>query len=189
MTSKNEMPIVHAYTGLIPIDIRGIYRLSPQHNYNVAPHFYFDDSKIRPYWNNPFETEQFLSNFLVSIGIDFSMTNEMSRPQKIYASFLNKLWVAWLQSRGHNVIPNISFPDEWKEDYWLEGWPKNSIIAVSSTGVLHHGNPKEWLEAVERIRKELNPTYIIRYGPIIHGENQENCIYFDNDNKRSAYGR
>lgn len=96
MTSKNEMPIVRAYTGDIPTDIRGIHRAGPQKLYHVAPHFYVEDSRIMQYWNKPFETETLLSNFKVSIGMDFSMTNEMTRPQKMYASFLNKLWVAWL---------------------------------------------------------------------------------------------
>jgi len=188
MTSRNEMPIVRAYTGHIPSDIRGINRAVPQKLYHVAPHFYFDDARILQYWNQPFETERKLSNFQVSIGIDFSMTNEMTRPQKIYASFLNKLWVAWLQSRGHQVIPNVSFPEEWWKDYWLEGWPRYSVIAVSSVGVTTHGNPHEWLKAVERIREVLQPIHILRYGPIIQGENTENCTYFTNDNYRSANG-
>ncbi|MDE5629029.1 MAG: DUF4417 domain-containing protein [Muribaculaceae bacterium] len=188
MTSKNEMPIVRAYTGEIPSDIRGIHRVAPYKPYHIAPHFYFDDSRILQYWNKPFETEKLLSNFKVSIGMDFSMTNEMTRPQKMYSSFLNKLWVAWLQSRGHNVIPNVSFPDKWEEDYWLEGWPKHSVIAISSVGVTRHGNPKEWLKAVKRIREELMPIRILRYGSIIPGEDTENCIYFANDNNRSANG-
>lgn len=188
MTSKNEMPIVRAYTGDIPTDIRGIHRAGSQKLYHVAPHFYVEDSRIMQYWNKPFETETLLSNFKVSIGMDFSMTNEMTRPQKMYASFLNKLWVAWLQSRGYNVIPNVSFPDEWEEDYWLEGWPKHSIIAISSVGVTHHGNPEEWLKAVKRVREELQPICILRYGPLIPGEDTENCIYFANDNNRSANG-
>lgn len=188
MTSKNEMPMVRAYIGDIPSDILGIHRAVPRKLYHIAPHFYFDDYRILQYWNKPFETEKLLSNFKVSIGIDFSMTNEMTRPQKIYSSFLNKLWVAWLQSRGHNVIPNVSFPDEWEEDYWLEGWPKHSIIAISSVGVTRHGNPKGWLNAVKRIREELVPICILRYGPIIPGEDTENCIYFANDNNRSANG-
>ncbi|MDE6717490.1 MAG: DUF4417 domain-containing protein [Muribaculaceae bacterium] len=188
MTSMNEMPIVHAYNGPIPTDIRGINRAVPQRLFHIAPHFYFEDSRILQYWNKPFETEKKLSNFKVSLGIDFSMTNEMTRPQKMHASFLNKLWVAWLQSRGHKVIPNVSFPDEWQEDYWIEGWPRHSVIAISSVGVLTHGNPKEWLKAVERIRKVLQPIYILRYGPKIPDENNENCIYFDNDNSRSANG-
>lgn len=188
MTSQNEMPIVKGYTGRIPTDIRGIHRVAPQKLFYVAPHFYFEDARILQYWNKPFDTEKILRNFIVSIGIDFSMTNEMSRPQKMYASFLNKLWCAWLQSRGHHVIPNVSFPDEWWEDYWLEGWPKHSVIAISSVGVTRHGNPKEWLKAVERIRKVLKPTHILRYGPKIPGEDEENCTYFTNDNNRSAYG-
>lgn len=188
MTSQNEMPIVKAYTSKIPTDIRGIHRAAPQKLFHLAPHFYFDDERILQYWNKPFDTEKILRYFDVSIGIDFSMTNEMSRPQKMYASFLNKLWCAWLQSRGQHVIPNISFPDEWWEDYWLEGWPKHSVVAISSVGVTRHGNPQEWLKAVKRIREVLEPTHILRYGPKIPGECEENCSYFANDNNRSAYG-
>lgn len=188
MTSANEMPIVRSYTGDIPSDIRGIHRAVSRQLYHLAPHFYFEDARILQYWNKPFETEKLLSRFKVSIGIDFSMTNEMTRPQKIYASFLNKLWVAWLQSKGHKVIPNVSFPNEWFEDYWLEGWPKHSIIAVNSVGVTRHGNPKEWLRAMHKIREELKPIHILRYGPLIHEEDTENCTYFDNDNNRSANG-
>lgn len=188
MTSQNEMPIVRAYNGKIPTDIRGIHRAAPQKLFHVVPHFYFEDARILQYWNKPFNTEELLRNFMVSIGIDFSMTNEMTRPQKVYASFLNKLWCAWLQSRGHYVIPNVSFPDEWWEDYWLEGWPKHSVIAISSIGVTRHGNPEEWLKAVARIREVLKPVHILRYGPKISGENEENCTYFANDNNRSAYG-
>lgn len=188
MTAKNEMPIVRPYTGKIPTDIRGIHRIAGKQLYHVAPHFYFSDEQILKYWNNPFKTEKILAHFAVSIGIDFSMTNEMSRAQKINASFLNKLWVAWLQSRGRHIIPNVSFPDEWLEDYWIEGWPKHSILAISSVGVTKHGNSKEWMKAVERIRRELLPVHILRYGPKIEGEDAEYCTYFTNDNNRSANG-
>lgn len=188
MTGRYEMPIVRPYTGTIPTDIRGLHRVAAREYLNLAPHFYFEDARIKQYWNKPFETAKLLSKFPCSIGIDFSMTNEMGRPQKIYASFLNKLWVAWLQSRGLAVIPNVSFPDEWWKDYWIEGWPKHSVIAISSVGVLTHGNPDGWLKAVDRIRQELHPTFILRYGPKIPGENCENCIYFANDNNRSAHG-
>lgn len=150
MTSKNEMPIVKAYIGPIPSDIRGLHRLAPRRLYHIAPHFYFEDSRIFQYWNKPFETEGILSNFTVSIGIDFSMTNEMTRSQKMYASFLNKLWCAWLQSRGHKVIPNISFPDEWRQDYWIEGWPKHSVIAISNFLMAIQGNGSKLLNAFAR---------------------------------------
>lgn len=189
MTSENEMPIVTPYAGPIPKDILGLYRTSDSTPADTAPHFFFSDKKIRSFWNKPFATEKKLEKFNSSISLDFSMTAEMSRPQKIYSAFLNKLWAAWLQSRGHNVIPNVSFPNEYWENYWIEGWPKHSIIAISSVGVARHGNPELWLKGVERIRKELQPTHILRYGPIVPGESQENCIYFNNDNNRAANGR
>ena len=188
MTSENEMPIVAPYAGPIPKDILGLYRTSDSTPADTAPHFFFTDKKIRSFWNKPFATEKKLEKFNSSISLDFSMTTEMSRSQKVYSAFLNKLWAAWLQSRGHNVIPNVSFPDEYWENYWIEGWPRHSIIAISSVGVARHGNPELWLKGVERIRKELQPTHILRYGPIVPGEDQENRTYFDNDNNRAANG-
>lgn len=188
MTSENEMPIVAPYTGVRPEDIRGIHRVKYLVAPHLAPHFFFADDRIRQFFDDPFGTEKILSEFGVSISMDFSMTMEMTRPQKMFSSFLNKLWAAWLQSRGHQVIPNVSFPNEYWENYWLEGWPKHSIIAVSSVGVLTHGDPEGWLKGMERIRTELKPIHILRYGPKIPGENTENCTYFDNDNNRSTNG-
>ncbi len=188
MTSENEMPIVAPYNGKIPKDIRGIHRVKNMVVPQISPHFFFNDDRIRQFFDDPFGTEKILSQFDVSISTDFSMTTEMTRPQKIFSSFLNKLWAAWLQSRGHKVIPNVSFPDEYWKDYWLEGWPIHSIIAVSSVGVMTHGDPEGWLKGMKRIRQELKPLHILRYGSKIPGENIENCTYFDNDNNRSANG-
>jgi hypothetical protein len=189
MTADNEMPIVSAYTKRTPKDIRGYYRTNSSTPAWVAPHFFFCDKKNWTYFNNPFRTEKKLKRFECSLSTDFSLTAEMSTNQKRYSSFLNKLWAAWLQSRGHNVIANVSFPDEYWENYWIEGWPKHSIIAVSSVGVLTHGNPLVWLKGMERIWNELKPIHVLRYGPKIPGEKTENCTYFINDNKRAAeYG-
>ena len=190
LTAKNEMPIVSPFDDPIPKNILGLHRVSsnivpPD---DVAPHFFFGDERILSFWNNPFRTEKKLARFRCSISMDFSMTAEMSRPQKMYSSFINKLWAAWMQSRGHKVIPNVSFPDEYEEDYWIEGWPRHSVIAVSSVGVLTHGNAQTWLNGVMRIREELAPQHILRYGPVIDGEQMEGCTYFDNDNKRAANG-
>lgn len=190
MTSENEMPIVAPYTSVVPNDILGYYRINSRTPSSTAPHFFFSDKKNKQYWEHPFRTEKKLSRFVASISPDFSMTVEMSTNQKRYSSFLNKLYAAWMQSRGHAIISNVSFPDEYWEDYWLEGWPKHSIIAVSSVGVLKHGNPSMWLKGMERIWDELLPIHVLRYGPIIPGERTENCTYFINDNKRAAeYGR
>lgn len=189
LTGQNEMPIVAPYQGPIPAGVLGIHRTSKSTPSTIAPHFYMPDRKIRSFWNHPFRTEKKVERFVCSIGTDFSMTFEMGRPQKMYASFLNKLWVAWMQSRGHRVIPNISFPEDYMEDYWIEGWPSNSVVAVNSVGILTHGRPDVWLKGVERIRKELTPTHILRYGPFIPGENREGCSYFANDNNMAANGR
>lgn len=188
MTENYQMPIVAPYKGVLPENIMGINRAKYFSDPMISPHFFLEDNLINQYYYNPYRTEKILYNFHTSIATDFSMTNEMAFPQKIFSSFLNKLWAAWLQSRGHNVIANVSFPDEYWEDYWIEGWPKDSIIAVSSNGVIRHGNPCGWLKGFERIVTELEPIQILRYGPYIKGEPRERCIYFNNDTNRSVNG-
>ena len=187
-TARHEMPIVAAYTGDLPSNIMCYHRLNTFASRTIAPHFYTADTHLHNYLQQIFQVESKLRHFHCSIAIDFSMTSEMTTTQKQYASFLNKLWAAWLQSRGHSVIPNVSFPDEVEKDYWLEGWPTHSVVAVSSVGVIRHGNPAIWLRGMERIRQELQPIHILRYGSKIEGENTDHCTYFLNDNKRAAYG-
>lgn len=191
LTTDYEMPIVKPTNIEIPTDIRSFHRVKRNmRKRDFIPHFYTDDNRIRRYMKNRYKTEEMLRNFNASISLDFSMTQEMSMSEKMYASFCNKLWAAWLQNLGHQVIPNVSFPYEVDEDFWIVGWPQNSLIAVSSVGVIRHGNPKVWLRGMERIRAVLKPTHILRYGSKIQGENEENCTYFDNDNNRLAkHGR
>lgn len=188
MTSRYEMPIVAPLVNLSFTDILAYHRLKKVSSQSTIPHFYTCDKKIKQAFSHPMRTLEKLRQFNASISMDFSMTQEMSRPQKMYSSFLNKLWAAWLQSYGLNVIPNVSWPDEVEQDYWLEGWPKNSVISVSSVGI-SHGDPATWLRGMERIRETLMPLSIIRYGPKVHGEIEDNCIYIKNDNNRLANGR
>ncbi len=188
LTSRYEMPIVAPYENRLPTDIRSINRVKDD-AYFIAPHFYVCDKLIRRFFNDALKVEKRLSNHMCSIGMDFSMTVEMAYAEKVFSSYLNKLWVAWLQYMGHNVIPNVSFPYEIEEDYWLEGWPTNSVIAISSNGIIRHGNPEVWLSGVKRIISVLRPKFILFYGSTIEGVEFENYRWFANDNNRSAYGR
>lgn len=188
MTSRYEMPIVAPLAFVSFTDILAYHRLKRVNAKCILPHFYVCDKKIKQAFSNPMRTLEKLSQFDASISMDFSMTQEMSRPQKMYSSFLNKLWAAWLQSYGLNVVPNVSWPDEVEQDYWLEGWPKESVISVSSVGI-SHGDPAIWLRGMERVRETLKPTTVIRYGSKIPGETEDNCIYIKNDNNRLANGR
>lgn len=188
MTSRYEMPIVAPLERVSFTDILAYPRLKKVSAPSIIPHFYVCDKKIKQAFSHPMRTLKKLRQFNASISMDFSMTQEMSRPQKIYSSFLNKLWAAWLQSYGLNVVPNVSWPDEVEQDYWLEGWPKDSVICVSSVGI-SHGDPTSWLRGMERIRQILTPISIIRYGSKVPGEIEDKCIYIKNDNYRLANGR
>lgn len=188
MTEGYEMPIVAPLATLSFSDLRAYHRLKKDNLRDIIPHFYVSDQKNKQAFFHPFRTKGKLSRFDTSIATDFSMTQEMSRPQKVYSSFLNKLWAAWLQSYGMRVIPNVSWPYEYQEDYWLEGWPKNSIIAVSSVGI-SHGDVNGWLEGMERVWDELCPLHVIRYGSKVPEERTDNCTFIKNDNNRFANGR
>lgn len=119
--------------------------------------------------------------------MDLSMTSDMSYPEQIYHCYLNKLWAAYLQSLGMNVIPNVSWPADYHLDYWLDGLPRGSIISVSSVGI-SHSSRFGWLSGMERVWNELEPSHVIRYGSKVKGERETDCTYFNNDNNRAING-
>ena len=125
------------------------------------------------------------------ISTDYSVYAEMTISEVMWNSFRNKLLAAWYQKQGVIVIPNVSWSRPWSYGFCFDGFPKNSIIAINSTGI---GNDsfsiKLWIEGYQRALEVLEPVKIIRYGAKIDGENEAISIYFPNDNYKSAsYGR
>lgn len=186
-TSKNQFPIVEQYSGDIPEILCSVHRLhkkSDSHLRNTCGHFFTSDSNFESYWNNPFRHLRFLKRLGSVISTDFSLYTNMVLMQKLWNSFRNKLLSAFYQRNGINLIPAPSWGDLVNIELYMEGWPKESVIAINSTGI---GLDKRcryiWLEGYYAMLEILKPIHIIRYGAYIEGERKEISTYYINNNK------
>lgn len=186
-TSKNQFPIVERNTGSKPEILCSVHRLrkTPEsllHNFCI--HFFTSDSNIEPFWNYPFRYLQWLKKLGSVISTDFSIYTNMVLMQKLWNSFRNKLMSAFFQRNGINLIPAPSWGDLDNIELYMEGWPKESLIAINSTGVGHDKRCRYiWLEGYHAMLDILKPIHIIRYGAYIEGEQKEISTYFPNNNK------
>ena len=115
----------------------------------------------------------------------------MLQPQKVWNDFRNKFLAALYQFFGIKVIPAPVWGDSKHMEYYMEGWPHHSLIAINSTGVcLDQRSRHIWLDGYNAMLEILQPTHILRYGGFIEGERADISTYYANNNKKgSCYGR
>lgn len=192
-TSKHQQPIIAPSSILMPERISALYRIVKKTNlYNdVCPHFFTGDEHIEPAWTHPFSYWLKLRKFGRCISPDLSIFENMVRDQKRWNSFRNKFLTALWQRFGIDVIPAPSWGNIADIDYYLEGWPKRSVIAINSTGIGHNRHSQSlFLDGYYAMLDILKPKYILRYGTCIDGENKEISTFFPNDAKMEVtYGR
>lgn len=189
-SSTYQMPIVNGCSIELPKDICCFYRLHNRNYSGVVPHFYTTDNRLLPFVNNPYRHLEMISNHPVVIGLDLSIKPEMPIPMKMGISFYNKLMMAWWQKQGKIVVPNVVI-DPSIIDCCLDGYPKNSVIAMNSSGI---GKDKRamnnWQIIYPHVIEKLNPKFIIRYGGKQPDEMENISAYYENDNKKFyRYGR
>lgn len=192
-TSKNQLPIVRPTSSTMPEKITALYRIAKNtQNYsNSCPHFFTRDENIEPAWTRPFSYWLKLKKFGRCISTDLSIFENMVNEQKRWNSFRNKFLAALWQRLGIDVIPAPSWGNVSDIEYYMEGWPKHSLIAINSTGI---GNDKHsqrlFLDGYFAMLDILAPTHIIRYGTCVEGERTDISTYFANDARKEAkYGR
>lgn len=187
-TSRYQMPLVQPYLGEIPEKILSFNRARAHASDGAAVHFYIADGFFECVWNKPEVYLPMLQRFPFVISTDFSLYSDMLLPEVMWNTFRNKLLCAWWQKHGVNVIPNVSWCKEWSYDFVLEGYPKDSIISINSTGIGTDKTAKAlWLKGYQRVLEELHPKHILRYGAMQEGEEVSISTFFKNDNFNGVY--
>lgn len=186
-TSKFQFPVVEPYKGELPEVLCSVHRLHRKPDSllrDICGHFFTSDSHIEPFWNTPFKYLRFLQRLGWVVSTDLSLYTNMLLMQKLWNSFRNKLLAAFYQRNGVTLIPAPSFGDLKYMELYMEGWPKESIIAINSTGI---GKDKRcrnlWLDGYHAMLDILKPIHILRYGGYIEGECKEMSTYYPNNNK------
>ncbi|MBO4557522.1 MAG: DUF4417 domain-containing protein [Bacteroidales bacterium] len=192
MTDRSQMPMIQAYRGAIPEAIVAFHRARRKKlRKTMAVHFYTDDVHFECVWKRPYMYIRMLQNASFVISTDYSLYSNMSLPEVWWNNYRNKLLCAWWQKHSINVIPNVSWWRGCTNEFILEGYPKESVIAINSTGIGQDTYAKrQWLKGYEKVLETLKPIHILRYGAMQDGENTSISTYYKNDNYNAVtYGR
>lgn len=144
--------------------------------------FYINDDRFAKKLCHPWTYTHKLLQFAGVIGPDLSQHIDMDYAERLSNNYWNKVVTAYWQIQNVNIYPNVtwSLPDSY--EYSLEGYPRNSVIAINSMGVLQYNfSISQWLDGYRYMIKALEPICILRYGPKIYGEDESISIYLNNE--------
>lgn len=127
-------------------------------------HFFEYDFKFECVWNFPDRYADVLLNYDAVVTPDFSYYVDFPKALRIYNKYRMHWITAYYQERGITMIPLIRYGDEEDWDWCFDGYPMNSIVAVSTVG---SGKTKEDIEkglaGYEEMLKRLEPKEILVY--------------------------
>jgi hypothetical protein len=187
-TGIYEMPVVQPIQCEVPRNIIAVYRYPRFVPLDCAGHFYTSDNRFEYVWTNPYKGLESIRHFSLIISPDFSVYSNFLLPQKTWNIFRNKLLASWWQRNGCKVIPNVSWLYGCDYAISFDGWPKESVIAVNSTGINRNLRcQKMWLHGYYKMLEALRPTHILRYGGKVPGECENISTYYENNNKTFSH--
>ena len=176
-----QMPILKGeYT--IPTHLISFNDINQKHDYSAGVHMFLDDMKLECIWNNPNRYIQKLKNYQCVFTPDFSLLLDMYEPVIEWNSYRSKHIGVLMQKNDIKVIPTISWAGRNTYDACFDGHPRNSVIVVSSLGVMKKKlSLPFFMEGFREMLRRLSPSTIIFYGlipkfdfetlPIVHFEN------------------
>ena len=153
--------------------------------------FYINDDRFAKKLTHPWNYTDTLLQYGGVIAPDLSQYIDMDFSERMSNNYWNKVFTVYWQKRNVNIYPNVtwSLPDSY--EYSLAGYPRKSVIAINSMGILNSSlSMSLWLDGYRFMVNALEPTCILRYGPKIYGEDESVSIYLENKPlKMFEYGR
>ena len=182
-TGPYDMPVIRP-NNVIPMvsDTTPFDRItSKSSDRNSIVIFYINDDRFANRLTHPWDYTSVLQQYDGVIAPDLSMFIDMDYPERLSNNYWNKVLTAYWQNRNVNIYPNVSWslPDSY--EYCAAGWPRRSVIAINSMGVIKENFSQSiWLDGYNYMLNALEPTCILRYGPKIFGEDVTRSIYLEN---------
>lgn len=128
-------------------------------------HFFVDDYQFERVWNEPDRYLEKLRKYEVVLAPDFSPYGDMPFTLQLFNHYRKHWCAAYWQMNGITVIPTIrSSTDPRSQSFYLDGEPKNSVVAISTMWA--NKTPNENRMEYERMVEELEPSHIVVYGSI-----------------------
>lgn len=140
----------------------------------MIAHFFYDDYKFIAAWHDPDCYLDRLKDFKAVVAPDFSLYTDFPLALQIMSVYRRQWIGAYWQSLGLDVIPCAVWGDERSYGFCFDGFPKHSVIAVSSVGVKAD---KEWnglsgelfRRGYDEMTRRLEPETVLYYGDMIDG--------------------
>lgn len=167
VTKKHQLPILKAVQmNVDPTYVTSFIRSDDCKNHNQSLiHGYVDDSRLRSLTNNPASYLVKFANHLAVVTPDYSIKLGMPRHDRIRSVFMSRAIGAYFQYRALEVIPNIRWAEIEDLDFVLEGLPSDSVIALSSQGIVGDSYLTSIFESgLSLVLEALHPSQIVFYG-------------------------
>ena len=136
-------------------------RVKPE---KTGVHFFEPDFKFECVWNFPDRYADVLSAYDCIITPDFSYYVDFPKALRVYNKYRMHWITAYWQERGLTVIPLIRYGLEEDWDWCFDGYPMNSIVAISTVS---SGKSSEMIKAgldgYNEMLERLQPKEILVY--------------------------
>ena len=149
-----------------------------QQKTDFGVHFFLDDYQFNRLWNRPDKYIPLLSKFKYVLSPDFSMYTDYPKAMQMWKHY-QKHWLgAYMELFGIKVIPTVGWSDKDSFKWCFDGEPRNSIVAVSSSGTQKDKESKQlFLEGYNKMLEVLKPTKILFWGNIPNEIDKSNVIH------------
>lgn len=142
--------------------LRGTEKL--RNTSKTGVHFFEYDFKFECCWNFPDRYAEVLSVYDAIVTPDFSYYIDFPKALRIYNKYRMHWITAYWQEKGLTMIPMIRIGLEEDWDWCFDGYPTNSIVAVSTVG---SGKSQEAIEqgmkGYEEMLNRLQPKEVLIY--------------------------
>lgn len=145
---------------------------------NTIIDFFDNDDVLKRFINNPLKYVPIFDGFLAVATPDYSIYQN-SNGIKILCNIFDSRWAgAFWQSRGLNIIPTVSWAKDNTYDICFSGIEKNSIVMISTLGVLkNHDTFQKFINGFLELKKRIDPSLIIVVGKLLEGMEGEFLVY------------
>lgn len=139
-------------------------------NESVGVHMFLHDFQFERLWNKPTQYIQMLQAAGAICSPDFSMYTDTPTALNIYNHY-RKHWLgAYWQLNGITVIPTICWADRESFGWCFDGEPSESIVAVSSIGVMRDQESRRlFISGYREMMERLSPKMILFMGRVPEG--------------------
>lgn len=141
------------------------YKVPSSERKKTNIHFFLGDYLFERTWSKLIQTAEFLEQYKLVLSPDFSLYTDMPKALQLFnhykKMYVSKFW----QDMGINVVPVACWSDELSFEFCFEGMPKNSLIAISSVGVMKNKENRHAFElGYAKMIETLEPKQILWYG-------------------------